>query len=454
MDKITQYLATYSADLKYEAIPSDVVHKAKALLLDTVGCAIGGYSSEPAKMARLMAGRINDCWMPATIIGSGAQSSLELATFANGVMLRYLDINDGFDTNKMGAHPSDNFGPILTCADAAHINGKDLITAIVLAYEVYCRLGDCINPADRGFDHAVATVISSTVAISRLLGLTPQQTEQALNLAIAPNMALGQTRVGEISMWKACATAHAARNAVVAALLAKEGMTGPSPIFEGRHGMFEVVTGPFRLDPFGGDGRPFRIMDANMKRYPCCQLAQTAVDAAAKLASKLHNTDDIVGVKVATFNKAKDVMASEPEKWHPKTRETADHSMPYVVAVALMYGTLGVRHFNNDYLNNALLVDLMQKIQVEETEEYNKLHPGSKPNRVDVITTDGAKLSEFVKYHHGHHLDPFTDQEIQQKFHSLCGELLSPTQENQLFSLVWNLEEIQDTSIILKLLKI
>lgn len=277
---------------------------------------------------------------------------------------------------------------------------------------------------------------------------------EALNLAIVPNISLQQTRVGELSMWKGCALANAARNAVFASLLAKEGMTGPSPVFEGRYGLLKVITGPFQLEEFGGNGRSFRIMDVNIKRYPCGQHAQTAIDVAIKLKSKISNLNEIAEIDIGTFTAGKTVMAGDPEKWRPQTRESADHSLPYVVAVALMHGSLEVKHFAKEYLHNPNLLDLIQKIKVEETDECNNLFPDASANRVEIVTKSGEKFSELVQYHRGHHQNPLTDEEIEQKFHSLTGDLLSLANRKELLSLLWNLEEVDDVGKIMELLKI
>ena len=447
MENIAEYIASYGTSIKYEDFPSAVVHKVKGLLIDTLACAIGSYDSEPYKIASTMAGRVYQCDMPATIIGSGQKSSPELATFVNGVMIRYLDFNDGFSSKGVG-HPSDNFAPVLTCADAIHAGGKEVIVASVLAYEVFCRLSDQF--AHGVFDQATTGVVSCTMGASKILGLSREQMVEAINLAIAPNISLGQIRFGKLSMWKGCALANAARNAVFAAFLAKEGMTGPSPIFEGRGGFFKATTGPFQLEEFGGNGRPFRIMDIMIKRYPCGMFAQTAVDAAIKLRSKLSSVNEIAEINIGTFSSGKNVMAGDDEKWHPQTRESADHSIPYVVGIALMYGSMEVGHFADEYLRNPDLLDLIQKIKVEETEECNNLYPDACANHVEIITKSGEKFSELVQYHRGHCKTPLTDEEIEQKFHSLTRDLLTPAQRKELFSLVWNLEQVEDVGKIMQ----
>jgi 2-methylcitrate dehydratase len=261
-----------------------------------------------------------------------------------------------------------------------------------------------------------------------------------------------QARVGELSMWKACAMPNAGRNAVFAALLAKEGLTGPGAVFEGRYGFFKVVSGPFELEEFGGKGKPFRIMDVSIKRYPCGQFSQTAVDAAIALRSKIDGTEKITEIHVDTFNYGKLVMGGDPEKWRPKTRESADHSIPYVVGVALMYGSITPEHFSEAFLNNPDLLELIQKIIVEETEECNDLYPSASANRVSIITHSGQRYSKLVRYHRGHHSNPQTNEEIEQKFHTLAEDLIPPSKRKQLLEMLWQLEQVDDVSRIMELL--
>lgn len=453
MENIAEYLAHYAGSISYESLPVELVHKAKGLLIDALGCGIGGYASEPGKIARRVAERIHQCDMSATVIGSGKKTTPELAAFANGSMIRYLDYNDGF-FSKGGGHPSDNFAPVLSCGEAMRAGGKDFLVASILAYEVFCRLQDQLSLIPKGFDYAVNGIISCAMGSSKILGLTPEQMIQAINLAIAPNISLSQTRRGKVSMWKGCALANAARNAVFAALLAKEGMTGPSPIFEGRYGLFNTVTGPFQLEKFGGNGSAFRMMSATIKRYPCGQYSQTAIDAAIKLRLKISSVDEIDEIHIGTCTRAKDAMASDDQKWHPTTRETADHSLPYVVGVALIHGGVEVGHFTGDYLRNPKLLKFIKKIRVEETEECNALFPDASASRVEIVTRSGEKFSELVQYHRGHYRNPLTDEEIEQKFRSLAEGFLTSKQMNALLQLLWNLEDVDDVGKIMQLLKI
>ncbi len=452
-DRISEYLASYTTSATYEDLPPTVVRRVKGLLIDTLGCGIAGYASEPGKIARSIAEGIRTCDVPATLLGTGQTSSPELATFANGVMIRCLDLNDSY-SGQTGAHPSDTFAPVLTCADAVHAGGKEMIIASVLAYEVFGRFCDQIALRSRGFDHSVIGVISCVTGVSRVLGLSREQMIEAMNIAISASISLGQIRIGEVSMWKSCALANAARNAVFAAMLAKKGMTGPSGIFEGRYGLINAITGPFQLEKFGGNGRPFRIMDVSIKRYPCGSFAQTAVDAALNLRSKISDVNDIAEVMVWTTHQGKIVMAGDAEKWRPETRESADHSLPYVIGIALMCGCLETKHFTHEYLHHPDLIHLLQKIRVEESEECNDLFPATRATRVELRTKAGERFSERVDYHLGHYRKPVTEEEIERKFHSLTSDLLSGAQRKELLSCLWSLEQVEDVGKIMALLKI
>ena len=195
-------------------------------------------------------------------------------------------------------------------------------------------------------------------------------------------------------------------------------------------------------------------MDATIKRYPCGLFSQSAVDTALKLRSKVSTADEIAEVTVGTFTLGKAAMAGDAEKWRPQTRESADHSLPYVVGTALMYGSVELKHFHDDSFRNPDVLKLMARIKVEETEECNSLYPGASPGRIDLTTTSGRKWSELVLYHRGHFQNPLNDEEIEEKFHSLTGDLLPPVNRKEVLRLIWNLEDVEDIHTVMDLLKI
>jgi 2-methylcitrate dehydratase len=453
METIAERLSSYAVSLHYGDLPEEVRHQAKRHIIDTLGCALGAYSSEPSKIARDLAATVISS-QPATIIGSGQTTSPDLATFANGVMIRYLDFNDGY-TSKESGHPSDSIAAVLSSAEMARAGGQRVITATVLAYETFCRFGDASNIRYKGIDHVTMGCIASILGATRSLCLSKEKTFHALNLGIAPNIALIQTRLGTLSMWKGCAHANASRNAVFATMLASKGLTGPSPIFEGDGGYFKIVTRETcELEPFGGQGRPFKIMECLLKAFPLGQYSQTIVQAALEVRKQLPDIRDIAQVNIKTMQKAVDIMADTPDKWHPITRETADHSMPYNAAVALMYGTVNLHHFDNEYLQNPQLLDLISRVRVGVSEEANRRVPEAMLCNLEVVTKSGQHYSSEVAYHKGHSKNPLSDSEVEDKFHSLTCDLLPPARARALLDRLWNLEEVTDISEVIRMTKI
>lgn len=227
MDHTTNLISTYACDLTYDQLPADVVHQVKRTLIDSAGCAIGGLSSDPARMARHLATTVT-CTAPSRLLGTAQSSSPDMAGFANGVALRYLDYNDSY-FSPGGGHPSDMIPAVLALAEPTGCDGRTVITAIALAYDVFCRLSDHVVIGELGWDQGMLGVIGAVCGAGKVLGLDRDAMGHAIALASVSNLPLGEVRVGELSMWKGCAAAYATRAAIFAAQLAKQGMTGPGP---------------------------------------------------------------------------------------------------------------------------------------------------------------------------------------------------------------------------------
>ena len=451
MSTLVEQLSTYAASITFESLPREVVHTAKRLIIDSVGCALGGYWSEPARIARDIASTVRSS-EPVTVIGSGERTSVDLATFANGVMLRFLDFNDGYTSTGESGHPSDSIAAVLATAELRRRSGREAIAATVLAYEVFCRVCDAVDLKPIGFDHVTVGGMASTAAAARLLGLNRDEIAQALNLGIAPNVALYQTRIGHVSMWKGCAYANASRNGVFAAMLAARGMTGPSPVFEGVGGYFKAVTRkPFELAPLGGEGRPYKILECSIKRFPLGQYSQTVVEAALELRTKLGSPHDIVEIRIETVTTAIRLMAGDPDKWEPTTRESADHSMPYTVAVALLLGEVEEKHFGERYLNDEAIRALTRKVKAKSTEEADARMPEAMLCRMEIEMKDGQRHRTAVEYHRGHWKNPMSDAEVQTKFRKLAAEVLKPDRADQLLERLWQLDELPDAGEIVRM---
>jgi 2-methylcitrate dehydratase len=452
MATIVETLTDYALSLRFEDLPPGVVHQAKRLLVDTLGCAIGGFAGEPSVVARALAESVSSR-QPATVLGTGVETSPDLATFANGVMIRYLDFNDGY-TSKESGHPSDAIAAVLSPAEVAHGDGKSVITATVLAYEVFCRLCDAVSVRARGFDHVTHGVVASTAGAAKAMGLSREQTIQALNMSVAANAALYQTRIGAVSLWKGCAFANASRNAVFAVLLASKGLTGPSPIFEGLGGFFNAVSRePFALPAFGGEGRPFKVHECTIKRFPLGLYSQTVVEAVLEARRRLPSVEDVQAVNIETLQTAVNIMAGDAEKWRPTNRETADHSMPYTAAVALRYGAVEAQHFEPAYWRDPVLLELVQKVKVSVSDEANRRAPEAMLSVVEIVTGSGVRARASVPYHRGHWKNPMTDGEIEAKFRGLAHDLLAPAQTDALLERLWNLDQVKDIGEVIKMVK-
>ena len=452
MTTLAETLSGYASSLRYEDLPDETVHLAKRFIIDTLGCALGGYNSEPARVAREMAGLVSSAH-PVTVMGSGQQTSLDLASFANGVAIRYLDFNDGYTSNESG-HPSDSIAASLSATEASGGDGKTFILSTVLAYEVFCRLCDTVDIKPR-FDHVTVGGAASALAAARAMNLTPEQTLQALNLNVASNIALYQTRIGDVSMWKGCAYANATRNAMFAVQLAQRGITGPSPVYEGAGGYFNAVAGrPIELEAMGGNGQPFKIAECSIKRFPLGQYSQTIAQAALDVREQAPGgitPDSVAEVNVATLQTAVNIMAGDSEKWRPANRETADHSMPYTAAVALLYGGVESRHFDDEFLFDDTLLELVSKVNVSVSEEANRRVPEAMLCDLEVVTTTGQRYSSQVAYHKGHYKNPLTDAEVEDKFRSLAAEHLPADRIDALLTYLWRIDEAPDLTELFRL---
>ena len=407
MDKTTELLSSYAQRLTFEDLGPEVVHQVKRTLIDTLGCAMGGFSSQPAQIVRDLALRVSST-TPSRILGTEGYSSPDMAAFANGVMLRYLDCNDSY-FSPGGGHPSDMIPAALALAGPMGCDGPTFITSIVLAYEVFCRLSDHVVATDLGWDQGVFSVIGSACAAGKVMGLDREQMGHGISLAVVPNLPLGVTRTGELSMWKGCATATATKAGVFAAQLAGQGMTGPFEPFEGRRGLWAQAVGDsVELDGLAGRGEDFRISDTTFKSYPSQIHTQGPITLALELRPQVA-TADIESILIHAYQMAASTAATEPEKWAPKTRETADHSIPYLVAVALHDGAVNSASFTNPRIQDPAIAALIAKIAIQENVEFTRRYPKELNCRIEVTDRSGGSYTAHTAYPKGHRSNPMSD---------------------------------------------
>jgi 2-methylcitrate dehydratase len=461
-------LARYCRSLVFEDLSEAVVHEVKRRVLDSLGCALGAWNAPPCRFARQLAQRVSMA-RGATLWGTGHKTLPELATFANGGLVRYFDFNDTY-LAKEPAHPSDNIPAVLAVAESFGASGKRVIQAIALAYEVQCRLCDAAALRPRGWDHVTYGPFSSALAAANVMKLPEAQTRHAVNLAGVSNVALRQTRVGDLSMWKACAFSNAARNGVFASMCAQLGMTGPSPIFEGEKGFMKLVSGPLQLVRFGGErdqtpprgkSQPaeFKILETYIKHYPVEYHAQTAVEAALELRAELRQAEGasaiqhLSEIEIGSYDVAIEIIGREPEKWQPTTRETADHSFPYCVAVALQDGQVTLQSFGHKRLRDTALHELMKKVRVVRDPEFVDRYPEAMPTRITVRTREGKTYTKQKDYPRGHPGNPMSDRELEAKFRRLITPRLGRDRTDDIIRLVWRLDQMKDIGTLMPLLR-
>jgi 2-methylcitrate dehydratase len=361
-------------------------------------------------------------------------------------MVRLLDISDTY-LGKSRGHPSDMTSGIMAAAESVRADGKSVLEAIALAYDVYCSFCDAIDANSKGWDQPVYSVLGCVLGVGKILGLTRGQMGNAVSLALAPNMALAQSRRGHLSTWKGCAGANASRNAVFAATLAKEGFTGPTAVFEGEGGLWDVVG---RFDwPLPEHGR--MVAETHVKSLPVCYHGQSPVLAAMTLRARI-DIARIEDIQVDTYRTAVNMMGADPSRWAPTTRETADHSLPYCVSIALLDGDVTNASFAESRLRDDAVASLMRKVKVREDAALSAAYPEASPGRVSIRMMSGETHTLEVTYPTGHAKNPIDDAAIERKFRSMLSGRRSTRQCDAALRALWDLERAADVRSVIRLL--
>jgi 2-methylcitrate dehydratase len=443
-DATVKRLVAFAARARYENLSANTVHETKRHLIDTFASALGAFDEPVSVMSRAVAARSRSDDQ-ARVWGSDIITTPELAAFANGVMTRSLDVSDTY-LGKSRGHPSDMIPGLVAVAEMEHADAKALINAIVLAYDVYCSFCKHVDVNSGGWDQPVYTVLGCALGAAKLMKLDDEATGHALSLALTPNLALSQARRGSLSSWKGCAGANGSRNAVFAALLAKEGFTGPGEVFEGSGGFWDAVghsEWPLPDTPMIGETRT--------KSLPVCYHGQSSVFAAIELRDKV-DLKQIEEIQVDGYQVAVFMMGGDASRWAPTTRETADHSLPYCVAIGLLDGELTSASFADERLRDPAVAELMRKVKVSEDPALSAQYPEGAPGRVSIRMKSGEKHVVEIRYPKGHEKSPMGDAEIESKFRDLCGGVLGKAGCERTLEALWQLENLDDTNKITALL--
>lgn len=447
MATMASRLADWASAIRFESLGPKTTHEVNRRILDSVGTALGAWKSRPGKVTRAVAQGVSING-GASLLGSKHRTTPDLATFSNGALVRYLDFNDTY-LSLEPAHPSDNIPACWAVGQAVGASGRDIVTAIALAYEVQCRLCDAASLRKHGWDHVYYGALSSSLAAAKLYGLSAEQMVHTLGLSGVCNFATRQTRTGQISDWKACAFSNAARNGVFAARLAKEGMTGPNEIFEGPKGLFKMVTGPFDVKWAKGPD-DWMILKTYIKFWPAEYHSQSAIDAALQLRPQIGGADKIDSILIESFEAAVSIIGSEPEKWRPTSRETADHSMGFCVACALIDGDVTRASFTDAKIRDAQVLGLLDRTKIVETADCNAGYPDGIPNNMIIKTKDGRTHSKKVTYPRGHAGNPMTDEEVIKKFKTLAAGVVSDATADRIVNQALSFHELKDAAALLE----
>ncbi len=441
-------LAAYADTLRHDDLDAATVERVKSHFIDTIGCGIAAFDERPVRICRDVA--LGVAAGAATVIGTNRRTTPDLATFANGAAFRYYDLNDSY-VGGLAGHPSDHIAACLAVAESERASAAELITAIVLAYEINCRLIDAFDITTRGWDAPVFSLPAVALAAGKLMKLSRAQLAQAVSLAINDHIPMAQTRVQALSDWKGLADAEAGRNAVFPALLARAGLTGPTPIFEGNSGFFKQISGPADVDvgAFGRRGVPFRIHQCGIKAYPAVVYAQTAVVASIEVARKLGALDRIAAIEIATTRRGYQRAGSEPEKWTPDTRETADHSLPYITARAMFDGDITNDSYAPEKLREPRIVAFMRKITVKEDSALTARIGAMVPTRVTAILADGRRISSEVDDVPGFPGRPMSRAEVERKFRGNVRSRWSRERTDTVLQDLWAVDRTQDIAALL-----
>lgn len=433
-DFVSYALAKWASELSYEDLSEEAVHAAKLFLFDSFGCALGGSRQHDVEImleyAKAMrAGCPEDSGACTTLV-SGFRTDPVTAAFLNALMIRAMDYNDIY-WKADPSHPSDIIPAALSICEMNGLSGRDLILGTIVAYEIEMRLCEFGEPGVReyGWHHATLTSIAAPIVAGRMLGLSPEEIQQAVGISASPSMTLGAVTAGKLTNMKNTVDPMSTRAGVEAALLAQRGYSGPEHVIDGKEGLvhcFEKFGGTFHLDMLT-EGLPhcpkchYKILDCGMKSFPIEALSHAPLTAMMKIV-KEHlpgvDPDDVEEIKVEVIARAADILG-DPAKYRPTSKETADHSLPYSLAVGLVDGMVTPLQFKQERIDDPNLPGVMDKIKVVPNEEFESLFPKYQPSRVTITLKNGESYQQRVDVPKGDPRDPMTPDEIAVKFNAL-----------------------------------
>jgi len=453
-ETITAKMARWAAHLSFDDLSTDAVHEARRYLLDSLGCALGGYLQHDVKIALDVIGETAGSG-PATIIGTGAKLDPVSASLLNALMVRVMDFNDIY-WKQDPSHPSDIIPAALACGERTGRNGRDLVVGIVLGHEFEQRLCEAAFPGirERGWHHATLTAFASPIVAGRMLGLDWERIQHAIGISASRHATLGAVTAGKLTMMKNTVDPMATQSGVLAALLAEKGYTGPEHVIDGKEGLVHCYGPEWKIEVLTeGLGESWRITQCGMKAYPTEALTHAPISCVLDLVRE-HDLkpDDVKKVRIRSLARAADILA-DPSKYDPRSKETADHSLPYVIAAAVAERQVTPLQFTQEKIMDPTIRAQLDKVEVVADPEIEALFPELQRVIVVIETVGGQEHTKQVDYPKGDPRNPLTDREVEAKFDSLAEPVLPGAALKRVKEAVWGLEKLDSITELMDLLK-
>ena len=442
MKEVSYELASFSQQSSFDDLSEEVRERMKVLLLDAIACAIGSLRSEPVQFLKEQVEEFGGSSITSLI--GGHKTAPDRAAFFNSALIRYLDFNDGYMGRLATSHPSDQLGAILAASEYANASGRDFMTALALAYEIQCRFCDFCSYEDKGFDQALAISYSVACGVSRALNLDIEKTANAIGLSGASQNPLLIVRAGRISHWKGFSTANTCSNALHATFLAMRGVTGPPEIFEGPLGLFDSITGPFDLNL--EDTSLKKILEISLKKFNAGIHSQTAIEGVIELKEENGLVpEDISEVEVQIYQRAYFIMGGGKggDKHDVKNKETADHSLPYVLAAALIDNNVMPEQFEEKRILKEDIQSLLRCVKISNSEELTNRYPKESPVIIQIKNKENERFEKEKSSYEGHYSNPMGLSSVIEKFGLLCDDIISIQTKEEIIDTVSRIEKIQ-----------
>jgi 2-methylcitrate dehydratase len=453
-ETVTATMSRWAAGVQFSDLSPEAVHQAKRFLLDSFGCALGGYGQPDTVLALRVLDEVAAPG-PATVLGSGKKMDVVHAAFINSLMVRCMDYNDIY-WKQDPSHPSDIIPAAIAGAERTGSDGRELIVGIVLGHEFNMRLCEAAYPGirERGWHHATLTAFVSPIVTGRMLHLSPEQIQNAIGISGSGHATFGAVTAGKLTMMKNAADPMATESGVLAALLAAQGYAGPEHVIDGKEGLVHTLGPEWKLDVLtDGLGKSWRITQCGMKFFPTEALTHSPLSALLDLINENNlKPDQIEKVRIRSTSRTADILA-DPSKYDPHTKETADHSLPYCVAVAIVDRKVTPAQFTEAKINDPQVRAQLGKVEVVADPEIEKVFPALQRVQVTITGVGGKQYSKQLDYPKGNARNPLSDREVEEKFTALAAGVLSGQQQRKVIDAVWKLEKASSVSGLMDLMK-